>query len=345
MQRESNEQTLTWADKTMSVIRTRQLEACEERLSVLPAFGLFSGCSDAEAEALWRISYDAQEHPFCTHLHSARDLQAMVLTQLPAEAALLSPKEHELLERLIALGGDIELMDWSESAPAESLVRRLWCTLTFGEDDRAFLHMPKELLTPLLLVVSSKAHQELASRMLDLHRTVYAALYVSGALHDSTVLAYMEQEVLTGTYAESRTLCRRYLRASYDYTYTEKGEMLLLHPGLTDPARLLPFLDLNTGLDLNDPTLALSEMFDESEWMAAHQMMGLIGGALRPEYQPQTGAEDLFMLAKQGVSLENMAEVLAAMLVIRPTGAMLDCLRLLKSQVICWGRIPTGMVQ
>lgn len=36
MLRESYGHALTWADKTMSVIRTRQLEACEQRLMKLP---------------------------------------------------------------------------------------------------------------------------------------------------------------------------------------------------------------------------------------------------------------------------------------------------------------------
>ena len=49
MLRESNMQTLTWADKTMSVLRERQLEACESRLASLPSFGLFTGCIDENA--------------------------------------------------------------------------------------------------------------------------------------------------------------------------------------------------------------------------------------------------------------------------------------------------------
>ena len=70
MLRESNIQPLTWADKTMSVLRARQLEACEERLSALPDFGLFSGCDDGNAEELYAVSHEAQEHPVPTRLHT-----------------------------------------------------------------------------------------------------------------------------------------------------------------------------------------------------------------------------------------------------------------------------------
>lgn len=346
MLREGFHHSLTWADKTMSVIHARQLEACEERITSLPTFGLFSGCTDANAEELWRISYDAMEHPFSSCLHKRNDLIGMVMGQLPIEAALLSPKEHELLERIIALDGNAELLDWTEPAAAESLVRRLWCTLTVEEGDRLFIHLPKEIMTPLLLVMSSKAHQELISHVFDLHRTVYAVLYRQGVLHYSVALNHLKTDVLSGTYAEHEQLAMRFLRTAFDYLYDRRGEMLLLHPGLTDP-QLLPYLDAGTDVpfDFDDPSLELDALFDETEWLAAQQMMGVLGDCLRPEIQPNTAAEDLFMLAKQGVPLAEMRDVLAAMLTCMPTAPMLDCLRLLKSQVVCWGRIPTGMVQ
>ena len=114
MLRETNVQTLHWADKTMSVLKARQLEACESRLASLPDFGLFDGCDESNVETLWACSFEAQEQPIPTALHDPRKLQAKVLTTLPAEAALLSMEEHHLLDRLLALGGDAELMDWEE---------------------------------------------------------------------------------------------------------------------------------------------------------------------------------------------------------------------------------------
>ena len=347
MLRETNVQTLTWADKTMSVMRTRELEACEERLSSLPAFGLFSGCDDTNAEELWRISYDAQEHPLCRKLHTARDLTAMVMAQLPAEAALLSPKEHELMERLLAMGGTAELLDWSESTAAESLVRRLWCTLRYEDDDRLFIVLPQELITPLTLIVSSKAHQEIVAHLFDLHRTVFGLLYREGALHYAPALSHLQTDVLVGTYAENTQLAMRFLRTAFDYTFDDHGDMILLHPGLTDPEQLLPCLSIRKDIDfeLESSDMLLADLFDEGEWIAANQLLGQISDSVRPDYQPQMAAEDLFMLAKQGVSLEEMADVLSSLLDVQPTRSMLDSLRLLKGQVACWGRIPTGMVQ
>ncbi|MGN0763752.1 MAG: hypothetical protein ACI4MK_10185, partial [Aristaeellaceae bacterium] len=141
MLRESNIQPLTWADKTMSVLRARQLEACEERLSALPDFGLFSGCDDGRVEELYAASHEAQERPVPTRLHTVQSLRAQVLSRLPAEAALLTFEEHMLLERLLVLDGVCELMDWEETGAAESLVRRLWCTIS-REEERIFVHLP-----------------------------------------------------------------------------------------------------------------------------------------------------------------------------------------------------------
>ena len=50
MLRETNVQRLHWADKTMSVIRQEQLEACEKRLSALPQMTVFDLNSEMHSE-------------------------------------------------------------------------------------------------------------------------------------------------------------------------------------------------------------------------------------------------------------------------------------------------------
>ena len=89
MLRETNVQRLHWADKTMSVIRQEQLEACEKRLSALPTKTVFDICDDLHTEEIWQCSYDAQEHPHMDALHTYKALRAQVLGRLAAEAALL----------------------------------------------------------------------------------------------------------------------------------------------------------------------------------------------------------------------------------------------------------------
>ena len=62
MLRQTNTRSLHWADKTMSVLRADQLEACEKDLAGLPSRCLFEAdCSNVDAEKLYDISFFAEE--------------------------------------------------------------------------------------------------------------------------------------------------------------------------------------------------------------------------------------------------------------------------------------------
>lgn len=347
MLRETNVQTLHWADKTMSVLKARQLEACEGRLAALPAYGLFDNCDVSNVETLWACSFAAQEQPIPSALHEPRKLQAQLLTSLPAEAALLSMEEHHLIDRLLALGGTAELMDWEEISAAESLVRRLWCTVS-RQEDRIFVHLPPELVVPLQLILSSKAHEEIRDKLFRYDATIRGLLYIGGLLHVAEPLRHLMVDVLEDTYAAQQHLALRYLRASYDYTYDAQGQMLLLHPGLAEPERLLAKLPLMSDqqLQLDETTMlgAMSGLLPE-ERPLFETMFGLLLGAVRPEISTEEAVEDLRMLAKQGVSLEEMNDVLGTLLTVQPTPAMRSGLQQLYMMTPRWGTMRSGMVQ
>ncbi len=347
MLRETNVQTLHWADKTMSVLKARQLEACESRLAALPGFGLFDGCDDSNVEELWAISFDAQEQPVPAALHTTRQLQAQVLSTLPAEAALLSPEEHQLVERILALEGEAELLDWEESSAAEALARRLWCTVT-REEDRVFVRLPEELAVPLRLITSSKAHEELRDKLCRYDATIRGLLYIGGLLHAGEPMRHLMADVLDGTYAASATLGMRFIRTTYDYTYDGAGQMLLLHPGLAEPDQLLKKLtvrpDTRLELDENDMLGAMNGLLPEEKPLF-EMMYGLLLGAVRPEISTEEAVEDLRMLAKQGVSLDEMDAVLGTLLTVQPTRPMLDGVARLHRQTPRWGTMRTGVVQ
>ncbi len=347
MLRETNVQTLNWADKTMSVLKARQLEACESRLADLPGFGLFDGCDAANVETLWACSFEAQEQPILTHLHDPRKLQAQVLTTLPAEAALLSMEEHHLLDRMLALGGEAELMDWEESSAAESLVRRLWCTVR-REEDHIFIHLPQELVVPLQLITSSKAHEDIREKLFRYDATIRGLLYIGGLLHISEPLRHLMVDVLQATYAENQTLAMRYIRTSYDYTYDPRGQMLLLHPGLAEPEHMLSKLNIrpDTRLELDETTMlgAMGGILPE-ERPLFEMMYGLLLGAVRPEISVEEAVEDLRMLAKQGVDVAEMNDVLSSLLTTQPTQAMLSGVQQLYLMTPRWGTMRSGTVQ
>lgn len=347
MLRESNMQTLTWADKTMSVLKARQLEASESRLAQLPPFGLFSGCDDSNVEQLFAISYDAQEQPRATALHTATQLKKLILTRLPQEAALLSFEEHALVERLLALEGEAELMDWEEISAAESLVRRLWCTIE-REDDRIFLILPRELMMPLQFITSSKPHNLIRENLTRYDATIRALLYIGGFLHADEPLHHLMEDVVKGTYANDAAMALRYMKITYDYTYDPLGEMLLLHPGLAEPENMIRQLKMHKhiSIQLDQPMMmgAMGGLFPE-ERPTFEMMYGLLLGSVRPEITPEEAVEDLRMLAKQGVSLKEMEDVLSTLLTVQPTEAMLSGVAQLYMMTPRWGSMRSGVLQ
>lgn len=348
MLRETNVQRLHWADKTMSVLRQEQLEACEKRIAQLPDVTVFDLTDDLLTEEVWRCSYDAQEHPHPNHLHTRNELRAQVLASLAAEAALLSVEEHLLVERLISLGGTAELLNWEETQAAESLVRRMWCTLV-KQDGHILLRLPEALLSPLTLAVSSRAHQELREGLLRHDAVIRGLLYMGGLLHYETPLYHLLTDVLKDSYACDLNLAMRYLRAAYDYTYDRNGDMLLLHPGLADPERLLsadqPVPD-DTAIELDEDTMrGAVEGILPDEIPLFDTLYGLFQGATRPELTPEGAAEDLLILAKQGVPLSEMQEVLGSLLSIQPTPEMHLAVAEVYQRTPRWGMMHSGIVQ
>lgn len=347
MLRETNVQRLHWADKTMSLLRQQQMEACERRLAALPAFGLYTYEDDLRTEELWQCSYDAMEAPRLTHLHTVRELRARVLTRLPREAALLTIEEHHLVERLLTLGGDAELLDWEEMSAAESLVRRLWCVITIQEQ-RFMLHLPPALLTPLTMILSSRRHEEVRDRLLRHDAVIRAMLYMGGMLHYEEPMFHLLNDVLEDAEESDERLAMRYLRASYDYIVDREGETLLLHPGLAEPERLLTLAVPHEGLsiDMDEEAVrgAMEGLLPE-ERPLFDRLFGLLIGATRPEIAEEEAAEDLRMLAKQGVSLAEMQEVLSSMLSVHPTPEMRQAVEDLHRLTPRWGEMRMQTLQ
>ena len=352
MLRERITPSLPWADKTMSVLRTHQLKACEQRVLHLPLTSLFHESDDTRAELFWRSSHEGQEHPWSRHLHSIHEMRAQVMIRLPAEAALLSPQEHSLVERLLVFGGEASLLDWDELDAAESLVRRLWCTLVNSDDpaqtgNRRLLRLAGELAPALMMILASKAHEEIREHLLEVDQLICARLYMAGTMPMEQALSLLREKVLENTYADDSALALRYLRTTYDCTYDESGVMLLLHPGLAEPERLIACaaepsaLPLMSKADID----AASHGLLPCEQSAYQRLVGLIRQAVIPEVTEEEAAEDLLMLAKQGVSLDEMNDVLASLLVVLPTPDMLEGVRQLRSAAPRWGSMHTGVMQ
>lgn len=353
MFRQGNTSPFHWADKTMSVLRADQLEACEKELSGLPAVCLFDAhCKDEHAEKLYDLSYYSDEDRSSgmpPSLHTVDGLRVRVLSSFAAESALIPSDEHDILIRLMLFGGHYALQDWEELIPARSLIRRLWCR---GEwkDGRLVLHMPHQLCATSLLMLAADDHRKIREIVEQVMDRIDNTLYLTGVMHASAPINHLHS-LLKGTCAENRDdLAERMLRAAFDYVYDREGRLTLIHPGLADPDRLISQLYNTSGNssfhDMGGDMLSgASSAVMDLESPLYENMLSALADSVRPELTPEDAVEDLIILAKQGVSAADMKEVLSSMLVSIPTNDMLKSLENISMQTPRWLFFSSSRVQ
>jgi len=326
-----------WCDKIMSVLKEQQLEACQDRLSRCPTKDIFSDLCEDESAQLFSVSYYAKE---CRgRKMTAQELRALVRCRVEKEACFLSPREDDLVKRMLMDGGETELRDWDEISAAEALISRLWCTLEIVEDERACLRLSPTLMEPVINAMSAPEYAQVRQMIFSFDATLHSLLYLSGFLHAAVPMEHFRKQWTGEDGAVVRLLVARYLRAAFDYTETPQGEILLLHPGLAEPERLLSGL---SGLAPTEVHLTremmlggMNELLPEERASCA-AMRGALQGAVRPELDEEDVLEDLRMMAKQGASFPEMREVLENALCVLPSPRMLDCLSQLHLQTVRW---------
>ena len=326
-----------WSDKTMSVMREQQLEACQDRLYRCPATGIFDDLCEDEIQNLYHLSFYAREER--RKVPCQQELREKVLRNVPLEACYLSPGEDHLVKRMLRGGGEAYLDDWDEISAAEALISRLWCTLQMVDDEYARMVIAPELMEPITQAMMSPRYNRIREQLFTFDATLHSLLYLSGFLHASVPLTQFPLQKNSETEEASSQLIGRYLRAAFDYTETPEGEMLLLHPGLADPEHLLSSLaklpPMEIQLTREMMLGGMNGMLPE-EVASSEAMRGVLIGAVRPEYDEEEVLEDLRMMAKQGASIAEMREVLESMLCVLPTPRMLNTLRQLHQQTVRW---------
>ena len=343
MLRQRDTRPLHWADKTMSVMRADQLEACEKDLAGLPSRCLFEAeCSNLDAEKLYELSFLAEEDRKASGralrpaLHTVEQMRNRVLSVFIQECALLSVEEHDLLVRTALFGGRTPLTDWNELLPARALVRRLWCRVE-GSGDSAVLVMPHQLCASALLLLAGDSHKAVRNIVEQVHESIENTLYLLGAAHAAGPARHLSS-LLKGTCADGRPeLIDRFLHSGYDYVYDRNGNMLLIHPGLADPDRMMGI----TNTEMNPEALSkASDSINELESPLYERMLGLLIDVTRPEITPEDAVEDLIILAKQEVPWNDMLEVLSTLLICQPTGEMRAALKELRDRIPRWKSFP-----
>ncbi|NLV59542.1 MAG: hypothetical protein GXY67_12355 [Clostridiales bacterium] len=326
-----------WGEKTMSMMREKQFEACERRLSAHPGLSLFSpDTTDVEVQALMDSSYYHQEMD--QTLVTVENLRKQVFTMLPTETLYLSQGESQLLERLLISDGSIKLTEWDDIGAAEALVSRLWCSFHITDEDW-MLELPKALHEPILIAMNTPDYAQKKELLFRYDAMMMGLLYIAGFLHCSQPIQTFTRDVMASSGRQAENLARRYLKSSFEYMTDSSNQMILLHPGLADPYRLIAAVNSDElfTLELSQEMMAggMNGLFPEEEPL--HEAMcGALEGSLRPEYDVAEATEDLRMLAKQGVSLVEMEAVMASMLCVLPTQEMKQALEQLHQCTPHW---------
>ena len=337
-----------WCEMTMSMMREKQFEACERRLFAHPGVSLFADeATDADAQQLLSGSFEDYKGRGKTELVTLDNLRRKVADRLPQEAMYIGVGEMQLLERLLIGNGELLLGEWDDIGAAEALVRRLWCSFT-AKGDEWTLHLPRALHMPLMNAIHTPEAFSARERLFRFDATIHGLLYIAGLLHSAQPIGVFIQEVMRQNDPVAMEVARSYLQANFEYVMDANGDLILLHPGLADPYRMFgmqPVEGIFT-MELSQELIAggMNGMLPEE--VPLHEAMcGALHGALRPEYDLVDAAEDLRMLAKQGVSLPEMESVLASMLTVLPTEKMKDALKQLYLCTPHWMGLKTALMQ
>lgn len=334
-----------WCDKTMSVMREQQLEACQDRLSRCPANGIFGELCDDEAEKLFHFSFYAQERR--APVPSRQEMCEKVLGHVSREACFLSAREDELVKRMLMEGGETYLSDWDEISAAEGLISRLWCTLRLSREEHAVLRLEEALVGLITQAMLTERYSLIREKLFSFDATLHSLLYLSGFLHAGVPAAHFGQQLAEIGEGNAEIYIARYLKASFDYVQTGQGEILLLHPGLADPDHLISTLSRmqppETHLTREMMLGGMNGILPE-EVASCEAMRGALCGAVRPEYGEEEALEDLRMMAKQGAALAEMREVMESMLCVLPTPRMTDALAQLHLQTVRWMGMPSAVL-
>ncbi len=332
MQRNFPTQSLDWTEKTMSMVMSAQLEQCERRLKGRAPLYLFGGCTDLQAEILWKSSYDALERPYEPVLHTIQSMQDNFVETLPYQIPLLTFQEVSLITVLLDCNGYTELTQDADLLPAESLCRRLICYIDSSTPNTLTLKIPETIQNMICSVGFADLQQDLYDALESFESNVHRLLYMEG-MCDESILMQAMQKLIAGDLLNQETFIHRYLHAAFDWIPLANGHTMIIHPGAVQTETMLQH---HKNIAAKDLAYFTERKNSDSENDAAWLLHGLLNGATRPEKISEALVWDLLLMAKQNASLEDMSRVLTEALMLDPTRNQLEALHVLRSQVAPW---------
>lgn len=350
MFREINYRHLHWSQKTFTAIRTSEADLYEKRLRALPNTDVFNdSCSVTDAEKLFAASFFAVEESIQDTILTAEDVQKKVLRHFPSELALVSVPEHEMLVRLIFMGGTISLKTDQDICTAWSLARRLWIRVEpASEDENLRITLPPRVLTAAVIILAGDTHRDARSCVETVDDSVSRTLYLYGFMQVSGPKSHLKY-LIHGVMPDiPEYVFDRFFQSSFTCFIGHSGNFLLIHPALAEPESFIlpgdPMEDAVVNMD-PDSIQSVNQQLEAQEQPLYDQLFGLIHIASRPDLPPEDAVEDLILLSKQNVPYQGLVEALKNMLSGIATGDMLLALRNIHERIPRWISMSSARLQ
>ena len=329
---------------TMSEIIGQQMDACEERLSKMPAVSLFDEDAELFYPQLFIQSYYSSEMKERPDLN---DLRLRVITSIIEESMLLCREEYSFLMRVIQENGHCAVQSDDELMACESLIRRLW-----GKIDAERSEEPEFVLAPPVFeflgqTLMDKKLFPLRALGFAMCAIADAFVYVSGFMYMRSMIAEINEGFeAKNAHLEERLLVRL-LKASFDYCFDSEGEAVLLHQGLAEPEKLLRqscITKWHKPQMTPEMIASVSHGFLEGEEAACLSLASAIAPFMRPECDLRDAVMDIEIMAKQNFSFEEMKAVLANSVCILPNQSMLSALRRVDMEIVRFTSLKPGVL-
>ncbi|GHV26600.1 hypothetical protein FACS18948_2600 [Clostridia bacterium] len=340
MKRYLNFEGLGLNEQTATAMRNARFALCEKLFASQPPPS--SGLLDS-----WPI--DTLETIFAQHWNDIPAAPSELTRRLSAKRVIreslvddcdcLSPAEHELVERLLVLGGSCPLSSAEEFDAALALRNRLWCDLG-GVEGVSTVKLDASLEQPIHDAFSRFDHTLIRSRVFTFDAMIRAMLYAAGFLDDHLPRRKFAEEVLERDPSDPAVdrLARNFVEAAYDCVLYDNCR-LLLHEALALPESFVEQLAMRGA---NIPPMTSERMLGcmngllPEERPAMETLRKALQFSLRPGIRLDDAVEDLKLLTKQGVCFEELQQVAKDMLCVVPTPAISFALRSLIAQTPRW---------
>lgn len=310
-----------WREMTLEAMQRRRFEQMVSQLPPLGAGRLEALAPSAFERKLEQCWQDVPRKPM--RAQQIAQVWSSVLSTIREQADCLSHDEHELVERALVLGGSAQIEDAAELEAARALSLRLWASVGLVSG-KPYIELEAPVVRPVAQAFAREEHERVRRRLEGFHAHLFSTLYRVGAIDDRLPQQLLLREVL-GSGREDELLmqlARRCLWASYDCV-DYSGGVMLLHPALADPRRLINTAGRRSGAmaELRGETCAQLDILPE-EIPLQRDIERTLTGALREGHRAHDVARTLRFLCKQGAPLQALEDVLQSSLIILVTDAM-----------------------